>query len=272
VAFKTIKQMEASNARLKSDAEVGNSSANAANPIFVLREKLVSHSREYFRALFSYDTIASSKSYNLLNLITILVFLWGSLGLWISIHDIVNDELGCKAELVMSILHVYSFFYLIFASWTCVSLGLFLLMVVATNEDFALKLLQKAEKFDNWYMPGGFPFTALLIRAFILRDSSDMTRLEVRTLEKEIKELTERKTRMETKQAQIDADLQEHEAKLAEVKHAVSQRPTVAVDDAVDPVGQASSEAQTAQGASSSIAGSAGAVEASSGGAGSSGT
>lgn len=204
LAQKTTDQMKASNANLKADVNVGNSSSDAPNPIFVLREKLVTGSRDYFRALFGYDTIVHTKAFQSLNQVTLLIFLWGALGVWISIHDVVDDELSCKAEIVVSILHIYSFFWLMFASLTVVTLVIWLVTVIATNEDFALGMLHKAENFDNSYMPGGFPFVALLIRAFILRDSSDMTRLEVRTLEKEIKELSEKKEKLEKKKAGVD--------------------------------------------------------------------
>jgi hypothetical protein len=179
-----------------------------SRPLLGLRSLLSGRSRGFFRALHAHDKLCSGYTNRLLDMLTLLVFLWGGVGVWLSISNIDEDDRFCKATVVRTTSHLYALFYVLL--FTINLLGLFLkaVTVLVAFDSVTLEALRSAKRFDDLYCPASLPVVSILVRALLLRDVEDTEAVELLALQRELKDLQTRQDRIAEEQTQVQKEIE----------------------------------------------------------------
>jgi hypothetical protein len=169
---------------------------NTGNSLMDTLGVLQRGSRSYFEPYFRYHSIADSYVFSLLSLLVYVNLCWGGFGVYISVADVVMDSLGCKAEMALIYMHVYSFLYLMFLTWNLLILVYMVVCCVASMSFVSGLLLRGAKYFDDTTMDG-IPLALTIVQSFIEGNSSNAIGMDKREVQEEARVLNERLEEME---------------------------------------------------------------------------
>mmetsp|Transcript_9673 Transcript_9673/g.21230 ORF Transcript_9673/g.21230 Transcript_9673/m.21230 type:complete len:321 (-) Transcript_9673:32-994(-) len=197
------------NARAAVHVETGN-------PTWDFFMNIKSSSKYLFKALFLYDQLVSSFVYNLAKTIGVAYVVVGSAGVYFSIANIIDDTQWCEANGLITFMHIVSFFFVVFLTWTLVGLALWIVMLFASSKTVSSLIVKLAMKLDGTN-PLNLPIFVTFVRSVILRSSLDIVVVqkeivteEIGALEAQAKECTEqlakRKAEIEALEAQESAE------------------------------------------------------------------
>jgi hypothetical protein len=129
---------------------------------------------------------------------------WGFLGIFVTCEDIVEDTLVCDAKVVLWFMHTYSFFFMLFLTWTLLGLGIWMLQKLSGLTAVTAPIMDSAKDADD-EVPLKMPVFQTLARSFLLRDSSTMLHIRARQLDGEVSNIeTEvEETRKKLQQRQL---------------------------------------------------------------------
>lgn len=160
----------------------------------------------FFKGLLRYDAIISSKSHFIAKSCSILTVGFGVFGTYLSIANIVFHTTQCDIGAVLFFMHMYSFVFILFLTWTLIGVGLYLIQKLANSPLVTEPLLNAAKHFDDT-LPLKVPIFLTLVRALVLRDSSDMLQLKGSEVGATIKRLEQEKVAAQTRQREADAEI-----------------------------------------------------------------
>eukprot|EP00933_Yihiella_yeosuensis_P022056 TRINITY_DN1735_c0_g1_i1.p1 TRINITY_DN1735_c0_g1~~TRINITY_DN1735_c0_g1_i1.p1 ORF type:complete len:838 (-),score=192.84 TRINITY_DN1735_c0_g1_i1:218-2731(-) len=163
----------------------------------------------YLRALFMYDDIVSRKFFHLSQGSGLAYLLWGGVGLYITIADVVEDSEHCKAKALLFFMHVFSFFYVFLLSFLILLQLIWVTQCLATTR-FSSQIIQIAKSIDD-SNPGQLPICLTFTRSFVL-STSHMYKALSEQIGKDIGELENQAAEIETKLAALRQQAQEAEA------------------------------------------------------------
>jgi len=168
------------------------------NPIMDAFESIVAGNGYYFKALSVYDRISHSWLYSITKLYLILYLGWGGFGLWITIHMVIEDHLHCSAKAVVFYCHFSSFFYLMFLTWSIIGFVFWLIPVIASCRFVKYTILKLAKDLDD-ASPIKLPIFMTLVKALVLRGSSELIRAHKQELQREVIELEKENQKCQAK-------------------------------------------------------------------------
>lgn len=236
------------------------------NSIWDMYIALQANSGQFFKAYFAYQGIIDSPIYTFQKLMAFLGTIWGCVGMWITIEDIVEDTLTCDAKIILWFLHTYSWFFLLFLTWTLLSIVLWLLQKLSGFTFVTAPIMDEAKLADE-EVPFKMPLFQTLARSFLLRDSSTMLHIKARQVERDVssleqeiedtkQKLTYRKTYLDQLESRRTAAAANEKKLIDKYKDKVRAEGGTLPDDAppVVPLGESGSASSSAgaEGASSS--------------------
>merc|ERR1719498_1228845 len=87
--------------------------------------------------------------YNVQKLMSFISLFWGCLGMYITIEDIVQDTLTCDAKIILWFMHTYSWFFLLFLTWTALGLVFWLVQKLSSSTLVSAPVMEAAKKSDS---------------------------------------------------------------------------------------------------------------------------
>lgn len=171
------------------------------------------------QAMLQYDRLANSFSFKLLDVLPAFDFVW-QIGGMMLLFD--TPSQFCKAQFLMYWSRVRGIIFLIALIPTIIALVLSFLK--STSSSTGMQVLKAAREADKKLFPNGPPVVTLLVRAFLVRDATDMANMELQILEfeKRIAQAARDKLRKEYEAAVLEAKKHEEtydeQAKLCRVK------------------------------------------------------
>lgn len=192
--------------KLQDDEDANARIKKTGNIIWDSYIMLQANSGRFFKAYFEYQNVVDSYIYTLQKFLTLVSTIWGCFGLYVSIHDIIEDSLECDAKIVLWFMHCYSFFFLLFITWSIVGLLLWALKRLSSMQCVSVPILAAAKDSDD-EVPFRMPVFQTLVRAFVLRDNNTMLLVKAGQLQEEVtnleKEIAETQTKMGYRQAYL---------------------------------------------------------------------
>lgn len=149
---------------------------------------LQANSGHFFKAYFAYQSVVDSWIYTLQKFFTLIATGWGCFGMYVTMEDIIEDELTCDTKIVLWFMHTYSFFFLLFITWNVMGLAIWTLKKLSGLSIVSQPLLAMAKDSDD-EVPFRMPIFQTLARAFLLRDNNTMLLLKAGQLNDEVAEL-----------------------------------------------------------------------------------
>jgi len=116
--------------------------------------------------------------------------------------------LTCDAKIILWFMHVYSWFFLLFLTWTLLALFIWFLQKLAGFTFVTAPIMSRAKDADE-EVPFQLPIFQTIARSFILRDSSTMLRIKARQVDKDC--------------AYLESEVEEIKLKLANRKEYLDQ-------------------------------------------------
>mmetsp|Transcript_92617 Transcript_92617/g.144472 ORF Transcript_92617/g.144472 Transcript_92617/m.144472 type:complete len:837 (+) Transcript_92617:68-2578(+) len=177
---------------------------NAVWDMFIAMQ---ANSGQFFKAYFKYQNIIDSPIYTFQKFLCFISLVWGFLGIYVTCMDVVEDTLACDAKVVLWFMHTYSFFFMLFLTWTTLGLIVWVLQKLSGLTIVTAPIMESAKLADE-EVPLKMPVFQTLARSFLLRDSSTMLHIKARQLEKEVykleREAEETKTKLEQRKHYLE--------------------------------------------------------------------
>mmetsp|Transcript_54410 Transcript_54410/g.129669 ORF Transcript_54410/g.129669 Transcript_54410/m.129669 type:complete len:668 (-) Transcript_54410:81-2084(-) len=175
---------------LIKDAELEweSSMENTGNPIWDAYISMKSGGGFFFMALCRYESVTSCVEYNLSKMLGLGSMVLGVLGVYLTCANVVSDVARCDANLVLFFMHINAFFFVLLFFFHVVALGLWLVQQLSGCSFVTVPLLKLAKKMDK-DVPFQIPIYVLLVRTFLLRNSSDILKIKADALSHSIEVL-----------------------------------------------------------------------------------
>eukprot|EP00811_Abedinium_folium_P003978 NODE_1365_length_2504_cov_6.672276.p1 GENE.NODE_1365_length_2504_cov_6.672276~~NODE_1365_length_2504_cov_6.672276.p1 ORF type:complete len:549 (-),score=118.58 NODE_1365_length_2504_cov_6.672276:51-1697(-) len=193
-------------------------------PVNAARALLDRHLAEGARALLAYDRVMCSVSFRALDYLSVFSFGWLIAGLAVVLN---TPTSACDATLLLAVARLRSLGFLIGFVPSLLGLLIGVTKVVGRSNALCTSVLASAQQLDDNWFPSGLPVAVLLVRAFLVRDSTDMAGLELLLLREEQKHLAERREVLRSELADVEARAMEAEAKAqARLQHPMTAAAT----------------------------------------------
>jgi hypothetical protein len=193
--------------RLTDDQDRSKRITKTGNAVWDTYILLQANSTQFFKAYFEYQHIIDSPIYTLQKLLQFVSIFWGSFGIYVTCHDIVQDTLACDAKVMVWFMHAYSFFFLLFLTWTALSLIVWVLNKLSEFTYVTAPLMETAKEADE-EVPFGLPLFVTLARTFLLRNASTLLLIKARQVDNDVakleKESAEAKKRLEKRLYELE--------------------------------------------------------------------
>jgi len=172
------------------------------------------------QAMLQYDKLANSAAFKLLDVLPAFDFVWQLGGVFL-LFDTPGEF--CQAGLLMNWARVRGIVFLIGFLPAVLSLGIVGFKSAVASSGFCMAVLKGAHEADKSLFPTGPPVVTLLVRAFLVRDSTDMQAMELQVIdfEKQIALGERDRLKMEYEAATVAA--QDTETRYAEQKELVQK-------------------------------------------------
>jgi hypothetical protein len=180
---------EGNDSLIKTDDRV-----NVMNELGNLQKK----GGSFFDAFTQHQHIMETWAYALTSALSFMHLVWGIFGVYTSIVDVVEDDLGCKASNAVSFMHVYSFIFFTLLTWQLLILLSGALEFVTGSPFVRVPLIKAAKNFDDNSLKG-MPLMLTLVQSFVLKDSAQVYSMRARQVFHEIHELEDAIQEQESK-------------------------------------------------------------------------
>merc|ERR1719502_1579507 len=160
-------------------------------------------------AMVQYDRLVNSPSFRLLDILPLFDFLWQGFGI-----GLLFDTPGefCEARSLITWARIRGILFLVGMVPALISLGLSLGKAFTMgNDNFCIGVLKAAHQADEKMFPNGPPVFSVLVRAFVVRNTTDEAAQELKIIDFE-------RQIAEAGRNQVKADLEAAEAKRADVQ------------------------------------------------------
>lgn len=171
------------------------------------------------RAMLQYDRLANSTSFKLLDILPIFDLIWQFGGIAL-LFD--TPDSYCQARFLMYWARLRGVVFLIGLLPTLITLGLVIVKAAVASQGFCMAVLKAAAAADKSFFPSGPPVITVLVRAFLVRDTTDMQRMELQVYT------------YETKIAQAERDGFKSQFEAAESKAAKMEEHMAALQEKVE--------------------------------------
>lgn len=192
--------------------------------------KAILYSKEYMRALVTYDGIARSWMYSCVHCLNIIGFAWGGLGVYITVYYAVLDAQTCDAIFLRFVAHLYAFCIVLTSTLAIVGAVLAIVISFITTDTVAIKVLRATWAFDQQFTPSGIPIATIFARAILLRNAKDTKQVEYCLLEAEMEELRTKKQLLADQSKALQSDIVSKEERYQSVSGAI---PDLSSSDAL---------------------------------------
>lgn len=180
------------------------------------------------KAMLMADYLSKSTSYRMLPFFNIFDFFWQSAG-WVITFN--TPGVTCQATTLLIWSRCRGCLFLIGLLPAIIGVGMSVVRLALQSPQFAQAMLQAAHAADNNLFPTGPPLCVVFVRAFFLRDSTDMASVELQVLRAEQYRITQEHDRLRAERAKLDAELVGVEAaKKAAEARAEEQAQVLATD------------------------------------------
>lgn len=230
---RTLILMHAARAvRAIEEEEEAHKPPSTGNSIWDAYNSIRMNSRQFFKALFQYDNLLNSWSYLFTKYVSLISAIWGAIGLYTSIANVVMDETQCDKKVTLYFMHVYSFFYLMFLLINLASLLFWILQRLSESNRVSSVVVGFAKSWDK-EVPLGIPVFMTLVQAFVLRNSNDMLRVKAQQIAADITILEAEKAAAMKNANSIDAKI----AKMKQEAEKVAEQEKKAKEEGMDAEG-----------------------------------
>jgi len=192
---------------LQEDEDATTRIRKTGNGVWDMFITLQANSGQFFKAYFAYQNVVDSPIYTMQRFMGFVSLGWGIFGMWITIEDVVKDTLTCDAKIILWFMHTYSWFFLLFLTWTALGLVLWLLRKLSGFTFVTAPIMKEAKEADD-EVPFRLPLFQTLARSFLLRDSSTMLHIKAKQVEKDVtnfeQEIKDTKEKLRLRKAYLD--------------------------------------------------------------------
>merc|ERR1719253_1211465 len=127
--------------------------------------------------------------------------------MYVTIEDIVEDTLACDAKIVLWFMHTYSWFFLLFLTWTTLGLFIWMLQKLSGYTFVTAPLMDMSKEWDE-EVPFRMPLFQTIARSFLLRDSSTGLHIKARQVQRDVynleKDIEDTKEKLKTRQQYLE--------------------------------------------------------------------
>jgi len=134
------------------------------------------------QAMLQYDRLANSPSFKILDVLPVFDLIWQIGGIAL-LFDTPNNF--CQARTLMYWARLRGTIFLIGFLPTVITLVLVIVKAAVASQGFCMAVLKGAAAADKKLFPDGPPVITVLVRAFLVRDTTDMARMELQVMKYE---------------------------------------------------------------------------------------
>lgn len=158
------------------------------------------------QAMLQYDRLTNSWSFKMLDVLPAFDFVWQIAGIML-LFD--TPSQFCKAATLMYWSRARGIIFLIGMIPTIIALVLVILK--SSSHSTGMAVLKGAREADKKMFPNGPPVITLLVRAFLVRDATDMANMELQILEFEKRIAQSARDKLKRELEAADAEVKKHE-------------------------------------------------------------
>jgi hypothetical protein len=152
----------------------------------------------FFEAYFRLHSVIDSWLYEFMQIVFFVDLCWNGFGLYITIADVLVDELACDAKSVLTFLHVNSCMYVVFMSWSLIVVLLSITNSLGSSSQASIAIIKAAKAADKSLFKN-LPVVLSFVQSYILKNSSEALGLTERQVRDELRNLYERERELEEK-------------------------------------------------------------------------
>lgn len=164
------------------------------------------------QAMIQYDKIAQSPSFKVLDVLPAFDFIWQIGGIAL-LFD--TPSQFCLAHTLMYWSRARGIIFLIGLLPAIISLALVIAKAAVVSRRACMAMLSAANTADKYLFPHGPAIVTLLVRAFLVRDTTDMQAMELQVMEFEKRIAHNERDRLKREYEAAEAEAAEHEEKYA---------------------------------------------------------
>jgi hypothetical protein len=191
--------VELNHLQMKREEEEKNAAAAMTGiGLFDMIANLRRGSLSFFEAYFRLHSVTDSWLYKLVNVVFFVELCWNGFGLYITIADVLVDELACDAKSVLTFMHVNSCMYVLFMSWSLIIVILGITNSLKSSSAASIAIINAAKAADKSLFKD-LPVVLSFVQSYILKNSSEALGLTERQVRDELRNLHERSRELEEK-------------------------------------------------------------------------
>eukprot|EP00928_Gymnodinium_smaydae_P011404 TRINITY_DN14210_c0_g1_i2.p1 TRINITY_DN14210_c0_g1~~TRINITY_DN14210_c0_g1_i2.p1 ORF type:complete len:814 (+),score=162.88 TRINITY_DN14210_c0_g1_i2:93-2534(+) len=210
--------MEISNALQKmNDAEARMEESQPDMSTLSADEKINVYMERYLLkgaiALLSYDKLKGSKAFRSLPMLSVFDFFWQMIG-WTGYFD--TPAATCDSSFLLHWARTRGMIFILFLVPNIINLALTVVKIAIESPQVGVAVLQAANAMDTSVFPppDGLPVFSTAVRAFLMRDASDLAGMEATLLQAEEGIARAEQQKAAAAKAAADAEFAAAEAKL----------------------------------------------------------
>eukprot|EP00933_Yihiella_yeosuensis_P055678 TRINITY_DN5453_c0_g1_i1.p1 TRINITY_DN5453_c0_g1~~TRINITY_DN5453_c0_g1_i1.p1 ORF type:complete len:887 (+),score=212.12 TRINITY_DN5453_c0_g1_i1:27-2663(+) len=164
------------------------------------------------RAMLQFDRLTQSAVYRMLPVMSIFDFVWQAGGL-ILIFD--TPSITCQAKTLLYWSRIRGMTFLVGLIPAVLGFGMTAVKVLVNSHGFGQSVLEAASDADAAIFPAHAPVFTVLVRSFLVRDSTDMASVELQVLRAEENRIQRARDKMRQEKERIERELVNLETRFA---------------------------------------------------------